>query len=51
MVFIVVFLDDGWSISSSFSECKKLAKSVKHDLLSAGFIPNVEICVDSSANH
>ena len=41
-LFIVVFLDDGWGTASSFNECEKFANSVKCDLLSAGFVPNVD---------
>ncbi|CAG2234889.1 unnamed protein product [Mytilus edulis] len=33
---------DGWGIESSFEDCVKLSKVVKHDLLSAGFFLNHE---------
>ena len=41
-IFIVVFLDDGWSRSDSFDTCKAIAAEVKKDLLDAGWVPNVE---------
>lgn len=37
---IALFLDDGWSIASSRDECGSLSKTVKNDLLSAGFVSN-----------
>ena len=35
---IALFLDDGWGIASSRDECASLSKTVKDDLLSAGFV-------------
>ena len=37
---IALFLDDGWGIASSRDECASLSKTVKDDLLSAGFVSN-----------
>ena len=37
---IALFLDDGWGIASSGDECASLSKTVKDDLLSAGFVSN-----------
>ena len=37
---IVLFLDDAWGIASSRDECASLSKTVKDDLLSAGFVSN-----------
>ena len=37
---IALFLDDGWGIASSRDECGSLSKTVKDDLLSAGFVSN-----------
>ena len=37
---MVVYLDDGWGIETSYENCKTLSKIVKHDLLSAGFFIN-----------
>ena len=39
---IAIFLDDGWGIASSPDECASLSKTVKDDLLSAGFVSNDE---------
>ena len=39
---MIVYLDDGWGIESSYDNCKKLSNIVKHDLLSAGFFINFE---------
>ncbi len=40
--FIVLFLDDGWFRSDSFSECEIVSNSIKSDLLAAGLVPNCE---------
>ena len=37
---IALFLDDGWGIASTRDACASLSKSVKDDLLSAGFVSN-----------
>ena len=37
---IALILDDGWGIASSRDECASLSKTVKDDLLSAGFVSN-----------
>ena len=37
---IALFLDDGWGIASSREEIASLSKTVKDDLLSAGFVSN-----------
>ena len=37
---IALFLDDIWGIASSHDECASLSKTVKDDLLSAGFVSN-----------
>ena len=37
---IAILLDDGWGIASSRDECASLSKTVKDDLLSAGFVSN-----------
>ena len=39
-VRIALFLDDCWGIASSRDECASLSKTVKNDLLSAGFVSN-----------
>ena len=39
---IAVFLDDSWGIASTSDKCTSLSKTVKDDLLSAGFVPNGE---------
>ena len=40
--FVVVYLDDGWGRAGSKDLCNKIAKKVKADLLSAGFVPNID---------
>ena len=37
---IALFLDDGWGIASTRDACASLSKTVKDDLLSAGFVSN-----------
>ena len=39
-VRVALFLDDCWGIASSRDECASLSKTVKDDLLSAGFVSN-----------
>ena len=39
---IAIFLDDGWSLDKSKQTCSANAKTVRHDLISAGFVPNDE---------
>ena len=40
MKHFALFLDNGWDIASSPDECASLSKTVKDDLLSAGFVYN-----------
>ena len=47
---IVLYLDDGFAISSSFSDCLAKAGFVKDSLLKAGFIPNKEKSVWQPTN-
>ena len=41
-ICIAIFLDDGWSTNKSSDQCDFDAKSVRTDLISAGFVPNDE---------
>ena len=41
-ICIAIFLDDGWSTNKSSDQCDFDAKSVRTDLISAGFVPNEE---------
>ena len=41
-ICIAIFLDDGWSTNKSSDQCYFDAKSVRTDLISAGFVPNDE---------
>ena len=49
-VKIVLYLDDGFSISKSFADCLSNANFVKDSLLKAGFIPNQEKSVWQPTN-
>ena len=49
-VKIVLYLDDGFSISNSFADCLSNANFVKDSLLKAGFIPNQEKSVWQPTN-
>ena len=41
-ICIAIFLDDGWSTNKSSDQCDFDAKSVRTDVISAGFVPNDE---------
>ena len=40
------WMHDGWGIASSRDECASLSKTVKDDLLSAGFVSNDDKSVE-----
>jgi hypothetical protein len=42
---IIVYLDDGMGASHSFSSCLNQATRVRSDVISSGFVPNVEKCI------
>ena len=37
---IAIFLDDGWSVDKNLQTCRSNARTVRHDLIRAGFVPN-----------
>ena len=41
-ISIAVFLDDGWSTEKDLSKCIEQSKTVRTDIVNAGFIPNDE---------
>ena len=41
-ISIAVFLDDGWSTERDLAKCIEQSKTVRTDILNAGFIPNDE---------
>ena len=45
---IVVYLDDGLGFEDSEESCFKVSKEALSDLLSAGFLPNYEKCMETT---
>ena len=39
---IVLYLDDGVAFAKSYEAAKKMAESIKQDLINSGFVPNVK---------
>ena len=40
--FVVMYIDDGWCRAATDTECTRVASIVKGDLISSGFVPNVD---------